>query len=588
MKPLADDKDLKRSIDRIERAWEDLRKHVLIGPLVQRARLKIIDYEPQVAAMFVTVSASGEVYANPYNYPRTPGEWQFVLAHALMHLAFGHPRRAERGMAWNIACDCVVNEFLMRMKIGTMPEKLLRLPPGMPNNEEKLFGAFRERGGAPKGETTNGAALDMTAGASKANWADIFARAVRAAARKCLSSAGSEPSTPAQVARAWFIRNFPLLGSVLQLLKIVENAKLCERLGIRVAAVAPLKKEILVNPGWALEDPELRYVLAHMALHAGLQHVHRRGGRDPFLWNAACDYCVNSWLARTPALTRMCKAPTEGMLLSTDYTDLPPEEIYERLLTQEKTARKLVTFASQGASDVLYAPDTDEPAPLDPVERLLGEALVRGYQLHAESGKGTLPYTLIDEIRALETPPDPWDVLLGRWFDEHIPPLERIRTYGRPSRRQSATPGIARPRYIWPDMETAVKATFGLIIDASGGLKASIAQRALGTIMSYALARNLPAVRVVLCGAEANDLGLVPTDELIQRFAVSERSSAVLGPAAALLEESRDFPFDSPLLFLTGLPCDRIKTQRAHAFVVPERGRLTFQTDAPVFHVPVD
>ena len=57
MKPLKDDKDLKRSIDRIERAWEDLRKHVLLGPLVHRARLKIIDYEPQVAAMFERTGA---------------------------------------------------------------------------------------------------------------------------------------------------------------------------------------------------------------------------------------------------------------------------------------------------------------------------------------------------------------------------------------------------------------------------------------------------------------------------------------------------------------------------------------------------
>ena len=120
--PPLDEKDLKISTQRIERAWEDLRKHPLIGPLVTRAKLRIIDYQPQIPAMFSTVSSAGDIYANPFNYPRTIGEWTFVLAHGLLHLAFGHVRNARRGIAWNIACDCVVNEFMARMRIGVAAE----------------------------------------------------------------------------------------------------------------------------------------------------------------------------------------------------------------------------------------------------------------------------------------------------------------------------------------------------------------------------------------------------------------------------------------------------------------------------------
>ncbi|HYF51825.1 MAG TPA: hypothetical protein VEJ63_20580, partial [Planctomycetota bacterium] len=60
-----DEKDLKISTGRIEKAWEDLRKHTLMGPLVHRARLKILEYQPQVPSMFTTVAFSGEVFANP-------------------------------------------------------------------------------------------------------------------------------------------------------------------------------------------------------------------------------------------------------------------------------------------------------------------------------------------------------------------------------------------------------------------------------------------------------------------------------------------------------------------------------------------
>ena len=52
---LIDEKDLIKSAKRINDAWEILRKHVLMGPLVHRAKLRVIGYEPQVASMFVTV-----------------------------------------------------------------------------------------------------------------------------------------------------------------------------------------------------------------------------------------------------------------------------------------------------------------------------------------------------------------------------------------------------------------------------------------------------------------------------------------------------------------------------------------------------
>src|SRR5579862_1137794 len=579
-----DEKDLRKSTERIERAWEDLRKHILIGPLVTRAKLFVINYEPQVPDMFVTVGGDGKIFANPYNYPRTVHDWTFVLAHALLHLAFGHTKNAQRGIVWNIACDCVVNEFLARMKIGTPPEGLLRLPAGMPNNEEKLFQMWTQDGSPLKGETTNGTAMDMAAGASKANWADIFARAIRSAARKSLSAAGGDELTQAQQARAWFVKNYPLLGAVMQLFTLDEDARFCERVGVRVAAVAPAQRKIIINPGWALNDFELRHVLAHMALHAAFQHPQRRKRRDPFIWNAACDYCVNEWLEKMPPVARASKPPGEGHLRSVLFDGLSPEAIYERLIQNPKAAHKLVTLAGQDVCDML-SPGTlpsRETSAHTRIDRLLLDALLRGYQVHTESGKGTLPPALLDELRALEHPPLPWDVLLGRWFDEHIPPIERVRTYGRPSRRQSSTPDIARPRYVWPDDETLLKGSFGLIVDASGALDKPYAALALGAISTYALSRNIPSVRVVLSGAELIDNGPISSDDLPERFRISVRSSTIIQPAVELLENARDFPHDAPILLLTAVPCDKIKTTRTHAYLIPEDGRLTYHSDAPV------
>ncbi|MCY3018981.1 MAG: hypothetical protein NTW87_08135 [Planctomycetota bacterium] len=361
---------------------------------------------------------------------------------------------------------------------------------------------------------------------------------------------------------------------------------------MRVAAVNPRRRELIINPGWALNDAEYRYVMAHMALHAALQHGPRRKQRDPFLWNAACDYCVNAWLAHMTHLQRHCRPPSEGLLLAAQYDKQGPESIYAALQCNEKAARKLVTFAGEGIPDIVgleTAASTPPPhAARWQIDRPLVDALLRGYQLHTEAGKGALPHTLIDEIRALEQPPLPWDVQLARWFDEHVPPVERVRTYARPSRRQSATPDIARPRYVNPDDETAQRGTFGLIADGSAALDNATRTLALGAISAYALSRNIPLIRLVTSGAELSDKSMVRAEDLPAQGGQApptSRRAAVLQPAVELLEGARDFPENAPVLFLTGTPCDRVKTARDHCFVIPEGGRLPFKTDAPVIGV---
>ncbi len=580
---LPDEKQLKFSRERIEKAWLVLRKHALMGPLVHRARLKLLDNAPQVPAMLTIVASNGEVTANPHNLKRTIDEWVFALAHALLHLAFGHTKLIGRGFVWNVACDCVVNEFLARMKIGTAPEGALRLPGGMPNDEDKLFQIWSSNGNPPKGSTTNGAAADMVwVGPGKANWADIFARAVRRAARESLAAAAgdSRELTPAYQARAWFVKNYPLLGAVAQHFRIIEDAKLCERIGVRIAAVNPRRRELILNPGWAMDDKELRFIIAHMSLHAGLMHASRGRGRDHFVWAVACDYCINDWLTEIEPLKHTCSPPKEGFLRSPLYHGKTPEEIYDALTENPRATRKLVTFAGESAPDLLGVEAAGEHAAA--TDRFFLDALLRGYQIHAEAGRGALPHRLIDELRALEQPPLSWDVLLARWFDQHVPPVERIRTYGRPSRRQSSTPEIARPRYIWPDDEVVQRSTFGLVIDSSGALPQSRLAEVLGAIGAYALSRNITRVRLVFSGSEVRDLGAIAADDLPAQRVPLPRSTPLVGPGVQAMDESRDFPSDAPLLIVSGMPPDRAATARTHAWLIPEGSRLPFKTEAEV------
>jgi len=65
----------------------------------------------------------------------------------------------------------------------------------------------------------------------------------------------------------------------------------------------------------------------------------------------------------------------------------------------KKPARKLVTFAGEGVPDILGFGDAslEDVAQSRVSGRIFLDALLRGYQLHTEAGKGALPPTLLEK-----------------------------------------------------------------------------------------------------------------------------------------------------------------------------------------------
>ena len=67
-----------------------------------------------------------EIYINPYAGLRTE-EWHFVLAHEFLHAALQHAERlnGRHPLLWNLACDFVINDWLLEMHVGCMPNGAL-------------------------------------------------------------------------------------------------------------------------------------------------------------------------------------------------------------------------------------------------------------------------------------------------------------------------------------------------------------------------------------------------------------------------------------------------------------------------------
>lgn len=581
-----------------------LDKHPMFSPLLAHAfvyRDKWNNRCPEDG--WAVVATHGRIDTHPTRRGE-PEEWVYVLAHCLLHLGFGHLKEMERPHEWTAACDLFVARFLADLKLGSPPFDLGQLPDIHAQSEERLYERFRERG-IPREARGVGIAGsnsdDMLPGDEERRedywtntnfgWQTCFGKGLAdavtsavsvAAGREAYLGADNHHKTEAQRAREWFINSYPLLGSLAAAFTIVQDPAICARMGISVAAVDFEMREIFMNPAAGMDEYECRFVMAHELLHVGLRHDARRQGRDPYLWNVSCDYVINSWLVEMG----VGELPKMGVLYDPELKGESAEGIYDRIVADMRRYRKLATLRGVGLSDMLdpHMPEwwtTGDGVDLDSFYR---GCLSRGLAYHEEGERGFLPAGFIEEIRALDQPPIPWDVELAEWFDEHFSPLDTRRSYARPSRRQSATPDIPRPR-VAPAEDAQDGRTFGVVLDTSGSMDRTLLAKALGAIASYSISRDVPAVRVVFCDGATYDQGYMPPEAIVETVKVKGRGGTVLQPGIDLLERAKDFPEKGPLLIITDGYCDRLRVRREHAFLLPQDHNVPFVPKGKVFRI---
>ncbi|MFF4549400.1 hypothetical protein ACFY1J_35120, partial [Streptomyces sp. NPDC001406] len=545
----------------------------------------------------VRADSDGVLHAHPTRRAE-PAEWAWALAHATIHLGFGHLPAAAGARTQpdrhDLAARCaVVNRFLQTFPVGQAPEQL---PPTYPDGDEEQLAAQWRRTGVPAAYErcgTAGAEPDQLLvswnkwAGQPPDWQLAFAHALTRTMATAMDMAGGRrdsmtgaatPLRPWEKALSWFISSYPLLGGIAAGIRLVADAELARAHDISVAAVNAEAGEIYVNPLRTLEDEEWRFVLAHEMLHAALRHGDRCGTRDHYLFNIACDYVINAWLVEMGVGTM-----PQGALHDPELTGLSAEEVYDRIAGDLRRMRRLATLRGKGLGDMLGDP-LGPPRDYVDLDEFYRRGLSRGLDLHQTQERGFLPGGLVEEIRALSHPPLPWDAQLARWFDEFVPRPEAVRSYARPSRRQSSTPDIPRAGRWFPPEEVA-RCTFGVVLDTSGSMDRTLLGKALGAIASYAEARDVPAARVVFCDAAPHDAGYLPVAEIAGRVRVHGRGGTVLQPGIDLLHRADDFPPGAPVLVITDGWCDVLRVRREHAYLIPQGGRLPFTPRGPVFKV---
>lgn len=95
------------------------------------------------------------------------------------------------------------------------------------------------------------------------------------------------------VARVGLLLRHPFFGNMATRLKIQEGTEW-------VKTAATDGRTIFFNREFfnKMNTKQIEFVIAHEIMHNVFDHMTRREGRDPQIWNIAADYCVNGQLVR--------------------------------------------------------------------------------------------------------------------------------------------------------------------------------------------------------------------------------------------------------------------------------------------------
>ena len=550
----------------------------------------------------------------------SPKEWAYIIVHNYLHLIFGHfciekvpgfTKLDENGKEfkvpsfdksiWNKACDIYIWKFLNDVKFGepSIDINENEIPANL-HDEISIYNYlisekknYKQTFGVADVDHLDMLGLDnLISQENIKQYVDDFTYAISSAVQTVVEKVSEnsyrekdskfDTKTLWGKAASWFLASYPLLGGLAASFKIVSEKRIANQYDIDVAAIDIYNREIIINPVCRLSELEWRFVLAHEYLHAGLCHGERCQGRNEFIWNVACDYVINLWLKEM----QIGEMPKVGLMYDETLKGKSAEEIYDEIIRKiKKSDSGLLTFRGLGRGDIIDRGERKFGAKSDgmSLDDFCKEALRQGLEYHKEKGRGFIPAGLEEEIKALSMPAIPWDVELANWFEKYFTPLEKHRSYARPSRRQSSTPDIPRPRTVPLDLDDY--RTFGVVIDTSGSMSAKNLGMALGSIASFASAKDVEQVRVIFCDANAYDAGYMTPEDIAGRVRVKGRGGTILQPGIDLLEKAKDFPEKGPILIITdGWIEDNLKVKRDHAFLIPRGNHLPFAPKGEVFY----
>lgn len=195
----------------------------------------------------------------------------------------------------------------------------------------------------------------------------------------------------------------------------ILGTQIVKTTAIPTAATDSVK--IFWNPEWFsdLGVEEHMFVFAHEVMHILLKHKFRMGGRNPRIWNMACDYVINRILTEAEC----GKMPTgkKAGLYDKRFNGMSEEQIYEKLKAEDDQKRQGRGEPGDGlqgsgefGDDILDLPEEVTPDQVEIIKRGIDQKLAQAANMARLAGK--LPADIEKLIDELLNPKVPWEDLL--------------------------------------------------------------------------------------------------------------------------------------------------------------------------------
>jgi predicted metal-dependent peptidase len=209
-----------------------------------------------------------------------------------------------------------------------------------------------------------------------------------------------------------------------------------------------------------LDDDELLFLTAHEVMHVAFLHILRRNGRDPWLWNVACDYVINQHLVND----KVGKFIAGGMLDANLFSQGQgmADKIYDLLCQRGDQASAPGSGNGQGSLDNMQdAPGTaNDQAKQAEIEARIKEKIANAAA--AARGAGQLSQGVARLVEQALDPVVDWREVLARFVVRAKGMTNR--TYARPNRR------FAGSSLIMPSSYGEVMGEMVYAVDCSGSI----------------------------------------------------------------------------------------------------------------------
>lgn len=277
-------------------------------------------------------------------------------------------------------------------------------------------------------------------------------------------------------------------------------------------------KHLFYNTQFFLDLPRplQKSAIAHEVMHCVMQHILRRKGRDPQLWNKAGDYAINRVLRDSGFKLG------DGWLDSKAFDGMSAEEIYDLLKQQGDGSGQ---GQGEALCDIRDAADEGSDADLTSTKQ---EWAINVAQVAMEAKRhGVLPASMQRFVEELTTNKVPWREVLQRFISERA---RDDYSWARPNRMF-----VAAGAYL-PAMYSENMGPIDVVIDTSGSIGPAELNEFGAEIKAIVAAVRPSRLRVIYADAAVNRVDVFEQGDEVE-FHVVGGGGTDFRPAIALAEE---------------------------------------------------